>query len=218
MAESELGRTGRHCSTTGPETGSWPERTPCGTAHSSASRPLHRSMWSRMGAVTWLAPNSLCADCLPYAYHHAFRARISVPQAGLPYQLDPVTLDTLGESTLGGQLAASTLGAHYRVTTERQADGSTARRFVGFSVDASFGGATATFYEFDEQGRKIHQTRHPLEVRGAALELQALRCPCMTGPTAQCPGSKRHRAVRACDAAGSIITRTVTLPARFPFR
>lgn len=78
-----------------------------------------------------------------------------------------MTLDTLGESTLGGQLAGNTLGAHYRVTTERQRDGSTARRLVGFSVDTSFGGTTATFYEFDEAGRKVHQTRHPLEVRAS---------------------------------------------------
>jgi carotenoid cleavage dioxygenase-like enzyme len=41
---------------------------------------------------------------------------------GLPYELNPWTLDTLGETRLGGQLTSKVLGAHYRVVT--QADGS----------------------------------------------------------------------------------------------
>ncbi len=79
--------------------------------------------------------------------------------------MDPTSLDTLGESTLGGQLAASSLTAHYRVTTEP--DGS--RRWVSFSMDTGFGGTSAIFYEFDEQGRKVHETKQGLE--GVSLAL-----------------------------------------------
>jgi len=43
-------------------------------------------------------------------------------EQGRPYKLDPLTLDTVGESTLHGQLDAKSLGAHYRIVT--QPDGS----------------------------------------------------------------------------------------------
>ena len=41
---------------------------------------------------------------------------------GLPHELDPYTLDTIGESRLNGQVTTKALGAHYRVVT--QPDGS----------------------------------------------------------------------------------------------
>ena len=65
-------------------------------------------------------------------------------QSGLPHELDPATLDTIGETTLGAQLESPVLGAHYRV--ESRADGS--KRWVAFSNNANPGGASVTFYEF----------------------------------------------------------------------
>ncbi|KXZ52551.1 hypothetical protein GPECTOR_9g595 [Gonium pectorale] len=80
-------------------------------------------------------------------------------EGGLPYRMDPVTLETRGESRMGGALRGNTFGAHYRVTAER--DGS--RRWVAFSAASGFGGASITFYEFAEDGRMLHETAHPLE-------------------------------------------------------
>jgi hypothetical protein len=43
-------------------------------------------------------------------------------EQGMPYRMDPETLDTLEESNLLGQLDAASLAAHYRIMT--QPDGS----------------------------------------------------------------------------------------------
>jgi all-trans-8'-apo-beta-carotenal 15,15'-oxygenase len=76
--------------------------------------------------------------------------------------MDPKTLDTLGQSRIGGAVTASTFGAHYRVAAE--ADGS--RRWVGFSSIAGFGGSSSViFYEFAEDGSLLHETKHVLQVR-----------------------------------------------------
>lgn len=135
-------------------------------------------------------------------------------QAGLPYQMDPSSLDTVGESRMGGQIRGNTFAAHYRVITEdllleqkvsqehhpqhhpqpnqhwpgaggtsassatavrvvgsRGVDGvSSSRRLVTFSNEYGYGGASAVFYEFDEDSRLLHETRHPLPVRHRSLQ------------------------------------------------
>ena len=44
---------------------------------------------------------------------------ISCYETGLPYCLDPHTLNTLGPDDLGGQLKLKTLAAHFRLDMEK---------------------------------------------------------------------------------------------------
>ena len=66
-------------------------------------------------------------------------------EGGLPHELDPATMETRGESTLGGVLPAGKgpFAAHYKVI-----DG----RLVNFGAAAAGSDADVTFYEFDEAG------------------------------------------------------------------
>ncbi|KAG2446058.1 hypothetical protein HXX76_000660 [Chlamydomonas incerta] len=112
-------------------------------------------------------------------------------EAGLPYLMDPVTLDTVRETRMGGQIRSNTFAAHYRIVTEHrqpppqqqqyshsgsagagegaQAAGSTSKRLVTFSNEFGFTGAKAVFYEFDEAGKLIHETEHALQGVDVAL-------------------------------------------------
>jgi hypothetical protein len=85
-------------------------------------------------------------------------------QSGLPHELDPATLDTIGECSIGGQLATPVLAAHYRVMPgqqqkqQQQQDwnssssssngGAAGRTWVGFSFNTGLGDAELKFYEF----------------------------------------------------------------------
>lgn len=85
---------------------------------------------------------------------------LSLYESSLPHELDPTTLDTLGESTVGGQLETPVLGAHYRIVTRTppsdtpgDAAGQTAgqaRDWVAFSANTGLGGTELIFYEFAE--------------------------------------------------------------------
>eukprot|EP00195_Chlamydomonas_chlamydogama_P010574 CAMPEP_0202902346 /NCGR_PEP_ID=MMETSP1392-20130828/16799_1 /ASSEMBLY_ACC=CAM_ASM_000868 /TAXON_ID=225041 /ORGANISM="Chlamydomonas chlamydogama, Strain SAG 11-48b" /LENGTH=605 /DNA_ID=CAMNT_0049589095 /DNA_START=178 /DNA_END=1995 /DNA_ORIENTATION=+ len=79
-------------------------------------------------------------------------------EAGLPHELDPRTLDTLGETNMKG-LIGDRLAGHYRVT--READGS--RRWCTFSTNIQFSGNFISFFEFDESGRRVAHSSHPLK-------------------------------------------------------
>ena len=80
--------------------------------------------------------------------------------AGLPYKMDPKTLETVGESTIDGAIAGKgPLAAHYRVTTED--DGS--KRFCTFGSAVAGNDANLSFYEFAEDGRLLQKTSHTLK-------------------------------------------------------
>lgn len=79
-------------------------------------------------------------------------------ESGRPHALDPQTLETLGETDLGGAVTTPALAAHYRVVT--QPDGS--KRWTAFAFDNAFSGVSATFYEFGEDGRLISKSAFPL--------------------------------------------------------
>jgi all-trans-8'-apo-beta-carotenal 15,15'-oxygenase len=64
-------------------------------------------------------------------------------QSGLPHELRPGTLDTLGTSQVNGLLETPVLAAHYRVV--REEDGS--RTWVAFSSNSGLGGTELIFYE-----------------------------------------------------------------------
>lgn len=79
-------------------------------------------------------------------------------EAGKPHELDPATLETIGETDLDGLLQGP-LAGHYRVVTEPE---SGERRWVTFGTDVKFGGLTVRFYEHDEHGQLVSQTQHSL--------------------------------------------------------
>ncbi|KAI8470373.1 MAG: carotenoid oxygenase [Monoraphidium minutum] len=86
---------------------------------------------------------------------------LALYESGLPHELDPASLSTVGESTVGGQLETPVLAAHYRVTPRRNPGdaGDAGADWVAFSSNTGLGGTELIFYEFGEEaGGKL---RHP---------------------------------------------------------
>lgn len=74
----------------------------------------------------------------PLLYPHLMHPHLMhPPQVGLPYELEPGTLNTLGESTMGGQLGQR-LAGHYRVVAG--ADGRKTLVTFGAQVRGGRGG------------------------------------------------------------------------------
>ena len=83
-------------------------------------------------------------------------------ESGLPHELHPATLETYGETNLGGSIEGKgPFAAHYRVVTE--GDGS--RRWVTFGATVGGNDANVAFYEFGEDGALLHKLVHKLPVR-----------------------------------------------------
>jgi all-trans-8'-apo-beta-carotenal 15,15'-oxygenase len=99
----------------------------------------------------------------------------SLYESGLPHELDPATLNTVGESTVGGQLETPVLAAHYRVVSQpgggAAGGGAGARDWVAFSANTGLGGTSLLFYEFEEaSGRaKFPPAKFPLPDTPMAL-------------------------------------------------
>ena len=74
----------------------------------------------------------------------------------LPYELDPVTLETRGEYDFHGKLNhVSPFAAHAKI------DPATGH-LLNFGISYSADKPMANVYEFDERGRQIRRRRHPL--------------------------------------------------------
>ncbi|CAG9461377.1 unnamed protein product [Pedinophyceae sp. YPF-701] len=71
-------------------------------------------------------------------------------ESGLPHALDPITLDTKGETDLGGAIKEGPFHAHYRIVPE--ADGR--RTFVGVGVVQRGLDGEIVLYEFNEDGTR----------------------------------------------------------------
>lgn len=105
----------------------------------------------------------------------------NILQTGLPHQLDPATLNTLGETDLNGQLISSVLAAHYRVMpggrqqqqqqiwevpnsssngrssgSNGTGDAAAGRTLLGFSFNPRMGDAELVFYEFAGVCCRLH--------------------------------------------------------------
>jgi len=82
---------------------------------------------------------------------------LSVWESGLPYRLDPKTLETIGKETLGGALAdAKSLGAHFRYDP-------TNHRLVSFSIRVNVGKSTLWIHEFDDKWNVLSQQAHTID-------------------------------------------------------
>ena len=77
---------------------------------------------------------------------------LSCWESGLPYCLDPVTLDTIGKDTLGGVLdKANCLAAHFRIDSKQDL-------LVTFSLRLSLRGAPSLYiHEFDRAWNLVRQ-------------------------------------------------------------
>jgi all-trans-8'-apo-beta-carotenal 15,15'-oxygenase len=88
-------------------------------------------------------------------------------EAGKPYELDPRTLETIGESRLGGILSSShdPIAGHYRIlhpppgSTQQ---GGVGKRLVLFGTDVTLSGMSVKFLEIDERGRCINRVDHSI--------------------------------------------------------
>lgn len=79
-------------------------------------------------------------------------------EAGKPHELDPRTLETIGESDMDGLLHGP-LAGHYRLYRDKDEQ---QQRWITFGTDVTFGGLTARFYEHDQAGRCVEQSQHSL--------------------------------------------------------
>jgi len=75
-------------------------------------------------------------------------------EGGLPHELDPKTLETVGESTWDGQIDGKEFAAHFRTV-----DGQSGKRFVNFGAAVAGLDADITFYEFDEAGKCLKKNK-----------------------------------------------------------
>ncbi|KAG2485817.1 hypothetical protein HYH03_015527 [Edaphochlamys debaryana] len=131
-----------------------------------AGRPLYRNSFTRGSAdgSPWFNPFDLAFKNVANTGVIRWADKLfALWEAGLPYALDPSSLETRGESRLGGALEGqTTFGGHYRVTpAEAEPEGRP--RWVGFSTSTSFGGTALRFFEFGEGGELLHTTTHPLK-------------------------------------------------------
>ncbi|KAI8475714.1 MAG: retinal pigment epithelial membrane protein-domain-containing protein, partial [Monoraphidium minutum] len=127
----------------------------------AAGRPLYRSAFTKGSADGSPFFNPFELDLKNVAntgvLHWAGRL-LALFENGLPYEMDPRTLGTRGETRLGGAVTTKALGAHYRMLRDA-ATGD--RRWVTFGVEAgpSF---KVVFYEFDEAGALLHKQEYSL--------------------------------------------------------
>lgn len=78
-------------------------------------------------------------------------------EQGLPWKLDPVTLETLGEFNFGGSLTdVSPFSAHPKF------DRTTGEMF-NFGIAFSASNPLLNFYRFDSRARLLYRQRHPID-------------------------------------------------------
>ncbi|KIY95659.1 lignostilbene-alpha,beta-dioxygenase [Monoraphidium neglectum] len=100
---------------------------------------------------------------------------LALYESGLPHELDPRTLETVGESTVGGQLETPVLAAHYRVAPRRggdgNGDGGGVRDWVAFSANTGLSGTELIFYEFEEGSGKLRHSPTRAVLPGTRMAL-----------------------------------------------
>lgn len=85
-------------------------------------------------------------------------------ESGLPHEMDPRDLSTIGESNVDGTIEGKgPFAAHYRIM--HQPDGT--QRWVTFGSKVSSLDAVVSFYEYGQDGRLLHKT--PLNIKNGAF-------------------------------------------------
>jgi len=82
-------------------------------------------------------------------------------ESGLPYEVDPVTLETMGLTRLDGAIERGPFHAHVRVREEPEG-----KRLVTFGAEVKGVDADVIFYEFDDQGNLWSKTSHVIPSGG----------------------------------------------------
>lgn len=151
-------------------------RTEGFVAEQAAGKPLYRNAFTRGAAdgssTAFFNPFDLSFKNVANTGVLFWAGRLwALWEAGRPYALDPRTLTTLGEDTMGGRIGPR-LAAHYRVVineAQRNADppaeqtrSPPGRTCVCFSTLVTLHGTEMEFYEFDEDGRLSMHSRQAL--------------------------------------------------------
>lgn len=134
----------------------------------AAGRPLYRGAFTKGSADGSLLFNPFDLTMKNAANTGVLqwgKCLFALYESGLPHELKPATLDTVGESTVDGQLITPQLGAHYRI--EKRPDGS--RRWVTFSNNAGASGTKIIFYEFEESGKAV--VTLPIVLKGSPISM-----------------------------------------------
>jgi len=130
-------------------------------AEQEAGRPLYRNAFTR-GA----ADGSSLFNPLDLSFKNVANTGVlywaerlwALWEVGRPYELNPRTLDTLGESNMDGQIGQR-LAGHYRVVREPSGQ----LRCVCFGTLVTISGTEIEFYEFDEAGKVVVKSRQSLQ-------------------------------------------------------
>jgi len=136
----------------------------------AAGRPLYRTAFTRGAAdgnpffnpFDFNLKNCANTGVIPWA-----GKLLALYESGLPHELNPTTLETVGESTVGGQLETPVLAAHYRVVLTGQGE----RDWVAFSANTGLGGTELLFYEFQEAGGKLRYSPKRVPLPGVPMAL-----------------------------------------------
>lgn len=146
-------------------------RTKGFVAEQEAGRPLFRTAFTRGSAngSPFFNPFDLSLKNCSNTGVLAWAGRLfSLYESGLPHELDPATLETVGESTVGGQLETPVLAAHYRVV-KRPGGGAD---WVAFSANTGLRGTELVFYEFgDGPGGKLRHAPVRAPLPGVTMAL-----------------------------------------------
>eukprot|EP00879_Flechtneria_rotunda_P000885 GHRR01001012.1.p1 GENE.GHRR01001012.1~~GHRR01001012.1.p1 ORF type:complete len:699 (+),score=220.59 GHRR01001012.1:1081-3177(+) len=136
-------------------------------AEQAAGRPLYRSAFTKgsgNGSPFFNPFNMEMKNVANTGVLYWAGQLLALWESGLPYALDPYTLETLGETRLNGVIETAALGAHYRITT--QPDGS--RRWITFAL-CSGTLCNLVFSEFNETGQLI--TSHTYSLPGTVATI-----------------------------------------------
>lgn len=126
-------------------------------AEEAAGRALYRTFGTRFDGDQLLRGVALASpvnvSIVPFA-----GALLAFGEQGLPWELDPRTLETRGEHTFDGRLTPiSPLSAHPKI------DYATHEMF-NFGISYAAAEPTLTLYRFSPEGRLLYRKRHTLDL------------------------------------------------------
>ena len=120
-----------------------------------ANRPLYRAFGTAFDGDQLIRGIALASPVNVSAYPFA-GTLLAFGEQGLPYELDPVSLETQGEYTFGKRLnAISPFSAHPKF------DPDTGEMF-NFGISFSAASPALNLYRFDAEGVQLYRRRYPL--------------------------------------------------------
>ncbi len=126
-------------------------------AEEEAGRALYRTFGTRFAGDQLLRGVALASpvnvSIVPFA-----GSLFALGEQGLPWELDPLTLETRGEHSFGGRLTSiSPFSAHPKIDY-------TTHEMFNFGVSYAAAEPTLTLYRFGADGRLLYRKRHALDL------------------------------------------------------